>query len=86
MMPADESIDWPTLWRLATQGFALGEHSAHGPGHWRNVERNGLDLADSSGAVNRSSTSRTSGPPASPAVAMAAVSSSMYGASSMTPI
>ena len=42
--------DWPTLWRLATEGFALGEHSVHGPAHWRAVERNAIDLAATSGA------------------------------------
>ena len=42
--------DWPALWRLATQQFALGETSIHGPAHWRAVERNAIDLAAFSGA------------------------------------
>lgn len=42
--------DWTAIWRLATEGFALGEHSIHGPGHWRAVERNAIDLAATSGA------------------------------------
>ena len=43
-------IDWPALWQLAASGFVLGEHSFHGPDHWRRVERNGLDIAAESGA------------------------------------
>src|SRR4051812_16886852 len=44
------SIDLTTLWTLATEKFALGVHTLHGPDHWQRVERNGLMLARESGA------------------------------------
>ncbi len=43
-------IDWPTLWKLAADGFVLGSYSIHGPDHWQRVERNGLEIAKDSGA------------------------------------
>jgi uncharacterized protein len=43
-------IDFDTLWTLATRQFALGDHSIHGPSHWRRVESNALWLAERSGA------------------------------------
>src|SRR5688500_7587265 len=42
--------DWPTLWKLASGQFRLGEMSIHGPRHWRTVEFNALELAKTSGA------------------------------------
>jgi uncharacterized protein len=39
------SIDWAALWKLVSDQFPLGLVSAHGPAHWRRVERNGLLLA-----------------------------------------
>lgn len=38
------------LWSLATERFALGDSSLHGPPHWRRVEANALRIAESSGA------------------------------------
>jgi len=43
-------IDFVTLWRTVSGQFPLGEDSDHGPDHWRRVERNGLLLAESTGA------------------------------------
>lgn len=45
-----DAFDWPALWQLATDGFALGPTSIHGPAHWRAVERNAIDFAAFSGA------------------------------------
>lgn len=42
--------DLDSLWRLATAQFTGPAHSVHGPDHWRRVERNGLLLAERSGA------------------------------------
>lgn len=42
---ADRPINWSTLWRLATERFSLGPTSVHGPHHWRQVERNAIELA-----------------------------------------
>jgi uncharacterized protein len=43
-------IDWPNLWKLAADGFALDAYSIHGPDHWQRVERNALEIAKDSGA------------------------------------
>lgn len=43
-------IDFNRLWNTLEEHFALGEWSQHGPGHWRRVERNGLELAEVTGA------------------------------------
>jgi uncharacterized protein len=43
-------IDWPALWKLVADSFALGAHSIHGPNHWKRVEKNALDLAAECGA------------------------------------
>jgi uncharacterized protein len=48
MKPA--TPDLSALWSLATENFALGRHTDHGPKHWREVERRGLALAAESGA------------------------------------
>jgi len=50
MGSTDSPIDFVSLWRTVSGQFPLGEHSDHGPDHWRRVERNGLLLAESSGA------------------------------------
>lgn len=44
------NIDWAALWKLVSDQFPLDLHSAHGPSHWRRVERNGLLLATRTGA------------------------------------
>jgi uncharacterized protein len=44
------SIDWPALWKAASDQFPLSALSVHGPAHWRRVERNGLLLATKTGA------------------------------------
>ncbi|CAN5554133.1 hypothetical protein BH10PLA1_BH10PLA1_07760 [soil metagenome] len=46
----DAAIDWPFLWSLAADGYALGIDSIHGPAHWQRVERNGLTIAATCGA------------------------------------
>ena len=42
----DFLVDFDKLWSFAIDQFQLGEHSIHGPNHWRKVEINGLDLAN----------------------------------------
>ncbi len=42
--------DFPELWKKMIARFALGDWSLHGPNHWRNVERNGLQLCRLNGA------------------------------------
>lgn len=44
------SIDFDTLWQLASERFALGDYSIHGPSHWQRVKANGLRIAKTSGA------------------------------------
>ncbi len=44
------TVDWPALWKAVSDQFPLSVHSAHGPAHWRRVERNGLLLATRTGA------------------------------------
>lgn len=43
-------IDFAALWKFLEQRFALGDWSLHGPPHWRNVERNAMNIAKASGA------------------------------------
>ena len=43
-------IDYKKLWEAVTAQFPLGEHSIHGPTHWKHVEENGLFLAQKTGA------------------------------------
>jgi uncharacterized protein len=43
--------DWQRLWEHVTREFQCHRHSIHGPSHWRRVERNGLFVAQRSGAV-----------------------------------
>ena len=43
-------IDYQKLWEAVTAQFSMGEHSIHGPNHWRQVEKNGLLLAQRTGA------------------------------------
>ena len=43
-------LDLSHVWALAIERFALGRDSAHGSDHWQRVERNGLKLAQRSGA------------------------------------
>jgi uncharacterized protein len=42
--------DLPALWSLASDNFALGRGTDHGPDHWQRVEQNGLALAAQTGA------------------------------------
>jgi len=50
MASTDQGIDFASLWQTVSGQFPLGVDSDHGPDHWRRVERNGLLLAESSGA------------------------------------
>jgi len=43
-------IDFKRLLEMVTAQFPLGLHSLHGPRHWREVEKNGLVLAEETGA------------------------------------
>lgn len=43
-------IPWDKLWAHVAGQFPLGQHSLHGPSHWRRVESNGLLIAQTSGA------------------------------------
>jgi uncharacterized protein len=51
MDPTAVGIDYPHLWQHVTAAFACGQHSLHGPGHWRRVERNGLLIVSRSTAI-----------------------------------
>jgi uncharacterized protein len=42
--------DLSKLWTLAARQFPLGPYTAHGPDHWQRVERNGFELAATTGA------------------------------------
>ncbi len=42
--------DWKRLWERVIADFSCDEESIHGPAHWRLVERNGLFLAEHTGA------------------------------------
>jgi uncharacterized protein len=44
------SIDFKKLLEIVTAQFPLGIHSIHGPRHWKQVEKNGLMLAQETGA------------------------------------
>lgn len=44
------NVSYESLWALVASRFPLGEHSDHGPAHWRRVLRNGLLLAEHTGA------------------------------------
>lgn len=44
------SNGYEQLWEKMIKQFSLGKWSFHGPGHWRNVEANGLRLARLNGA------------------------------------
>ena len=50
MASTDQGIDFARLWQTVSGQFPLGVDSDHGPDHWRRVERNGLLLAESTGA------------------------------------
>ena len=43
-------INFERLQQVLVEHFALGEWSLHGPDHWKRVERNGLQLANVTGA------------------------------------
>ena len=43
-------IDYISLWKKVVEQIHLGKMSVHGPDHWKRVERNGLLLAQRSGA------------------------------------
>jgi uncharacterized protein len=43
-------IDFDQLWQRVKAQFHAGQDSIHGPAHWLRVERNGLLLADRTGA------------------------------------
>ena len=43
-------LDYPKIWSAMMEEFALGDWSIHGGNHWKNVERNGLQIAATSGA------------------------------------
>ncbi|OPZ81092.1 MAG: hypothetical protein BWY76_03145 [bacterium ADurb.Bin429] len=38
-------LNWPQLWTHLADRFGLGDHSIHGPDHWRRVERHAVALA-----------------------------------------
>ena len=42
--------DFDSLWTRVAAQFHGSRHSVHGPDHWRRVERNGLLLAERTGA------------------------------------
>lgn len=48
--PGYPLIDYPTLWQHVTQHFEMGTHSIHGPRHWKQVEHNGLRIAQTNQA------------------------------------
>jgi uncharacterized protein len=43
-------IDFKRLWIVVIEQFPMGIHSIHGPRHWKQVEKNGLLLAQETGA------------------------------------
>lgn len=49
-MDFNSSIFTPSLVRSLASNFALSLHSVHGPAHWMRVRKNGLVLADRTGA------------------------------------
>jgi len=42
---------YPDLWQHVIAQFACGVDSIHGPSHWKRVERNGLFIAERTGAI-----------------------------------
>lgn len=44
------TTDFKRLWGIVIGQFPLGRHSIHGPRHWKQVEKNGLMLAEETGA------------------------------------
>lgn len=50
MESTDTEIDFSSLWEIVSGQFQCGCHSDHGPEHWRRVERNGLLIAEHTGA------------------------------------
>src|SRR5947208_1850236 len=44
------TIDFAGLWREVVDQFPLGLDSIHGPGHWKRVEQNGIDVGRECGA------------------------------------
>ena len=45
-----KSPDFDRLWKYVIEQFPVGNHSIHGPVHWKKVEENGLMLAHETGA------------------------------------
>ena len=43
-------IDYQAIWDEVITRFQLSLESVHGPGHWKRVERNGLQIAAENGA------------------------------------
>ena len=43
-------IDYESIWETMIAHTSRGDWSPHGPNHWKNVERNGLQLARLNGA------------------------------------
>jgi uncharacterized protein len=43
------SIAFRKLWSVVIAQFPMGRQSIHGPGHWKQVEKNGLLLAQETG-------------------------------------
>jgi uncharacterized protein len=44
-------INFDALWDYIAKEFQCDPDSIHGPSHWRRVERNALEIADSNGAI-----------------------------------
>lgn len=49
-MPDKPVFDRDALWQLVCGQVRTQQHSVHGPDHWQRVERNGLLLAERTGA------------------------------------
>ncbi len=43
---AESDWDYDELWQEVVRSFHVGEHSIHGPSHWRRVLRFGLKIAE----------------------------------------
>ncbi len=50
MESTDTEIDFSSLWEIVSGQFRCGRYTDHGPEHWRRVERNGLLIAEHTGA------------------------------------
>ena len=48
--PQSNHPDFAAAWRVAEAQFRCDSYSIHGPGHWRQVEKNGLFIAARNGA------------------------------------